>query len=599
MQKLAFIRRHRFGVSSSDESGQTMIFVVVGLAVVLLAIVGFAVDYGNVWFRRQHAQSAADAACTAAVMDMLNNVSLGTTSTTGGFTQGTDFDCTSGSTKAPCQYAAFNGYSSAGLVNNSESDLVQVTFPTSLDGNPIPVCPSPIPPGMKVCVPPASMTTNPFVKVRVTSRLKATFFGMLSAANTVDVPAQASCGLVLATSPIPLIVLDPTRADVFHMNGNPAISIYGGPSRSVQVNSVNTAAVNFVGSPSHVDLHQGGPDLTGSNFGATGIQSPVPSTAASCGSSPKICIGTTGGYTAGTRPILDPFATLTAPAIPTNVPPSTPPTVLAGQNGCPALSGSCDVYYPGYYPSGISVTNKFAIFVPGIYYIVGGLNFNSNSCVRPAQGIPGDGSGGTFFYLANGSSVTVVSNSGCNTSSQTTATNFSTTSGTAPYTLGARCDSLSPASPSNLPATLSGSVLLAPCLAPTVTTYCAPNCTINGGTGYGDPLGASDPYGISRGMLFMQNRAFAAAPSFQGGGAFLLSGSMYFHQCRTSGSDIGTGCTTSAYQTRLELAGNSAGSSYILGNIIVDQLDMSGTPDIAMDLSPQALYYIYKASLLQ
>jgi hypothetical protein len=132
-----------------------------------------------------------------------------------------------------------------------------------------------------------------------------------------------------------------------------------------------------------------------------------------------------------------------------------------------------------------------------------------------------------------------------------------------------------------------------------VTALCTPNCGINGGTGYGDPFGAADPTGIVRGLLFMQNRAFAASPNWNGGGAFLLSGSMYFHQCKTSGTDTGVGCTTAAYQTQLGLGGNSGASSYILGNIIVDQLNMSGTPDIAMDLSPQALYFIYKASLLQ
>jgi uncharacterized membrane protein len=114
MQKLAFIRRRRSGVCVSDESGQTMIFVVIGLSVVLLAVVGFAVDYGNIWFRRQHAQSAADAACTAAAMDMLNNVSLPATST-GGVTTGTNIDCSASPTASPCRYAALNGYSGTGL----------------------------------------------------------------------------------------------------------------------------------------------------------------------------------------------------------------------------------------------------------------------------------------------------------------------------------------------------------------------------------------------------------------------------------------------------------------------------------------------------
>jgi len=60
---------------------------------------------------------------------------------------------------------------------------------------------------------------------------------------------------------------------------------------------------------------------------------------------------------------------------------------------------------------------------------------------------------------------------------------------------------------------------------------------INNGYGLGDQLGTNDPGGIQRGILFFQNRAVAANPSWQGGGVFLLSGSMYFHQCVTSGSD--------------------------------------------------------------
>jgi hypothetical protein len=391
------------------------------------------------------------------------------------------------------------------------------------------------------------------------------------------------------------LVLDTWRDGTFHMNGNPSVKIYGGPSKSVQVNSTSTSSLQFIGNPAHVDLSLGGPNIQGSTFGATGIQSSTIVTAASCASSPDICIGTQGGYSQGTRPILDPFATLAAPAIPTNVPPSTPPKEPAGSRGCPATaSGGCDRYDPGYYPNGINVTG-YAIFAPGIYYVKQGLNFLQGSCVRPAQ-MTGDGSGGTFFYLADGNSLFVKANAGCSSSD----TPFSTTSGSAPYTLGARCDTLSPASPSNLPATLTGSVLLAPCLAPTVTSLCDPNCNINGGTGYGDPFGAADPAGITRGMLFMQNRAVSASPLFQGGGEMLLSGSWYFHQCHTSGLDTGVGCdATNAFTTKLSLGGNPAGSSYILGNIIVDQLDMSGTPDIYMDLSPQSLYFIYKASLLQ
>ncbi len=131
-----WIRRQRRG-----QRGQTVILVVLAVGLVLLAIVGFAVDFGNLWFKRQAAQTAADATCTAAVMDMLWNTQGG--GSAGGFTTGTPFNCSSGTggapTSAPCKYAALNGYNGAGLVADTESNSVEVTFPSSISGNPVPI----------------------------------------------------------------------------------------------------------------------------------------------------------------------------------------------------------------------------------------------------------------------------------------------------------------------------------------------------------------------------------------------------------------------------------------------------------------------------
>ena len=44
--------------------------VVLMLSLVLLAVLAFAVDYTNIWFQRQQAQTAADAACQAGAMDI-------------------------------------------------------------------------------------------------------------------------------------------------------------------------------------------------------------------------------------------------------------------------------------------------------------------------------------------------------------------------------------------------------------------------------------------------------------------------------------------------------------------------------------------------
>ena len=629
MQKLAFVHRRRNGAFVSDESGQTMIFVVVGLAVVLLAIVGFAVDYGNIWFRRQHAQNAADAACTAAAMDMLNSITTGTT-TTGGLTTGTNVDCATPGTPvpAPCTYASLNGYDGAGLTA-ATANQVLVTFPTSLTGDPIPICPNPIPSTMKVCIPPSSMTTNPFVQVKITSRLKATFFGLLSANNTVDVPAKASCGLVLSSAPIPLLVLDPyevgnTEVAALKVAGTGNISIYGGPSQSIQVNSSTVAkALDFNGNSMRVDLTQGGPSVNGSVFGIYATPSPAPSTSAatdlaSC--STQICLNT-GKYSTGIRPILDPFAlTITAPQPPTftgaqhyasagpNGGGNRDHAITNGNEGCIDPAG-CDVYSPGDYTDDIIIKNKTAIFEPGIYYLRKSFALQSGSCVRPSN-TQGDGSGGTYFYFAGTGTLNVVANSGACTGLPAFVPKPSAVpvSGMNGLSYGVACDSLSYTNmPANLTTstTITGSVLLAPCLNPnSALSKCDPNCGINGGRGYGDPLGATDPAGIGRGLLFMQNRGSVLAsnsmPTWQGGGQFLLSGSMYFHQCNTTGTDSGTGCDkANAYNDQLEFGGTPGATSYVLGDIIVDKLYMHGNGSLAMDLSPNAQYFIYKATLMQ
>jgi len=237
-----------------------------------------------------------------------------------------------------------------------------------------------------------------------------------------------------------------------------------------------------------------------------------------------------------------------------------------------------------------------SIFDPGIYYIVGGFNGGSNSCMRPSTDV-GDGSGGTMFYFADANSINVTSNSGKKCPTDPT-TFFNTTSGSGSIAFGAKCTAASTIPP-NLPATLSGSILLGPCQAPTVTgPMCAPNCSLN----YGDPLGTADPLGEQRGFLFFQNRAKNANtnPKWQGGGQFLLSGTMYFHQCVTTGTDTGVNCSTaSAYNDIVSLQGNPGSGTYILGQIVADQISLGGTAVLTMDLNPSSVFSILKASIFQ
>src|ERR1051325_9154895 len=100
----------------SSEAGQAMLLYILVLGTFLLGSLLFAFDLSNMWFHRQAAQSAADAACAAGAMDLLVDAQGGATGHQV-FTLGTPYSCTPArSTANPpdpvCWYAANNGYNS-------------------------------------------------------------------------------------------------------------------------------------------------------------------------------------------------------------------------------------------------------------------------------------------------------------------------------------------------------------------------------------------------------------------------------------------------------------------------------------------------------
>jgi hypothetical protein len=545
----------------SRERGQAMVFVLLALSSFLLAVLAFAVDLGYLWFHRQTAQNAADAACTAGAMDMLYTADG---IAAGNFTFGTDFDCsatapnTGTTAPAPCWYAAANGYSSGGLQGASASSDVQVGFLSSLAT--IPPCNGSLSPA--ICSA-GAIIANPFLRVSVTDRVQTFFMGLITHRKTFAVGATAVCGVVLSNSPVPVVVLDPRSSDTtFNLSGSLKLTFYGGPQRSIQVNSPNLDAVDGGGT---VDLSMGGPNFTGSDFGVSG------------GPASPCCNfngGSTGRWQSPAAPASDPFAQLNAPELPM---PGRHQQGVRG-NGCPDPSG-CDEYGAGSYPSGITISNRTAIFDPGVYYVSGGLTMASSSCVRPST-VSGDGTGGTTFYFADSSSVSFVATTAGRCPAN--ATPFDTKSGGS-LASGVEC-SPSSVPPVNIPSAISDSVLLGPCT----------------GT-YGDPLGTNDPIGEQRGVLFFQNRATSssAQPNWGGSGQFLLAGTMYFHQCATSGTDTGLNCQPAAYNDVLTLTGDVCAGSYIIGEVIVDQLNGNGAACITIDLQQNPTHYLLKAALLQ
>ena len=586
------------------ESGQVMLFVLLGLGLFLIGAMAFAIDMSNLWFNRQAAQTAADAACTAGAMDMLVDYTNGTTNQGGFSVSGSPaaVDCSTSQTPAPCQYATLNGFDSSISQSSANSGTLgnNVTFQVS----------STAPPG--VTAPPPAIAANAFLSVKITDNIPTFFAGMLRGTTKQNIGATAVCGVLQATSPIPILVLNPTISGSLHMNGGGALSsangdiqIAGGPSKSIQVNSSSATAVTLSGNPT-INLCAGGSNYCGSTQGVWGTE-PAPSgfwnTVSKCTTVNTLCTGTQTApiWNSPSPPILDPFASISAPAQPliTFISTSGTPGIAHNVSGCPDPAG-CHKFSPGYYPNGIDVFGFTAIFDPGIYYIgaanvcnnagaKGALCERAGSCMRPSS-LTGDGSGGVIFYFAGAQSVNVGGGGG----SCTGVDPFNTATGA--LGLGVKCTAASQV-PGNIPATLTGSVLLAPCQAPTVNALCLPNCGLN----FGDPLGTSDPNGEQRGILFFQNRAVNAGnnPSWSGNGSMLLAGTMYFHQCVTSGSDTGQGCVGTAYNDLFSLGGTPSSSTYVLGDVIVDQLSLSGNAGLTMDLNPSAAYTTLKASLLQ
>ena len=212
------------------------------------------------------------------------------------------------------------------------------------------------------------------------------------------------------------------------------------------------------------------------------------------------------------------------------------------------IYGNCLEFTPGYYPNGIDTTslagyaNDVVIFMPGVYYLNGNLNVGSATTLRNAWVGTQPATSGLMFYFLSGGPL-FAGGSGAASSSITSVPSY--------YM---NCSST--LTPSGTPNSLTGNVLISQCAA--------------GGT-IGAP--SSDTYSVtgSRGLLFFSAHANVYSNTLIGAGATVnFSGAFYFHN--SSYSDlVQFGCVRST-------------TTYAVGNIVVDQLTLSGSGIIAMDL---------------
>jgi hypothetical protein len=586
------------GKLPDNQSGQASVFLLLMLATFLLAAVGFAVDLSSMWFHRQAAQSAADASCVAGAMDMLylNN---GTIASSPSFIAGTAGDCNSSSAAAICKYAIFNGYTATtaaaswGASTATGAVAVNWTFPASVTG-------------VKT-----SSVTYPFLKVVVQEK-PATWFMGLVGVKSLTVGASCTCGVTPGTGAPPLVILDPSTTQALWVSGGAHIVITGGPTVSIGVNSSanGSAAANSSnnavycdgGNGYPIDTSAAGPSGTGGRLSIVG----GPTTNQYCGAQ---TILNDPGNTLWKSPAAatpDPYASVPAatqpiaPQLLTASPVGDATgciqnAVASGSNGCARKDptyglttgvwvgpgtdscpntianssaghnvgqdpgtyveyyGSCLEFSPGYYPTGINVTNlagwanDVAIFQPGVYYLNGNLNVGSSSTIRNAWIGTQPSTQGVMFYFLSGGPLFSGGSGAANSNISSVPSYYVNCSGST--------------TPSGMPPSLAGNVLASQCSA--------------GGTYVGAP--SSDTYSASgvRGLLFFTDHSNTYNNVLLGaGGSLNFTGGLYFHN--------------SSYADNVEFDGAGSSTTYAIGTIVVDQLKLSGSGTIKMGIAPSS-----------
>ena len=535
----------------ANQSGQAAISLLIILSSFLLGTLALAVDFTNMWFHRQAEQAAADSACQAGAMDMLA-LAGGATLLKMDFTPGTAGDCASSSGATMCSYASANGYNGTGLTAGAASNSVSWSFPAAVAG---------------VTAPSVAQAPYPYLTVSIAENVRTYFVSLFNLSKYQQINVNCTCGVVGVKAAAPMVILDPVGSPSLDYSGGASIKIFGGPQRSLQINSASSGAVKS-GGGGLIDLSLGGPNQTGSDLAVVG----GPTTAPSGGFN----AGTTGAWKSSVLPVADPFATVLVPASVKALVPSTTTSgtwVAYGMDGCPDhtnstgnLAHACMEFGPGYYPSGLNlhqVMNNYstAIFLPGIYYMNGTLNVTNQVTVRVARPAGYQRTDGVMFYFLSGT---------LNVGSQTGATNSGIDNVNA---TDLTCDGSAPPASLNMPATLPGNVLTAQCA--TSGTYW------DSGGDTADSRGAPG----SRGLLVFQDHADPTSPGLAGAGTLAFSGVLYFH--------------SNTFSDALSLAGGTSGGAYILGEIVTDQLKLVGSGAVSLALNPVPSTDVLKVSMLQ
>ncbi len=318
------------------ERGLGVVLVAV-LAVLLMGVVGLAVDAGHVQTAAQQLQDAADAAALAAAQVLADEAPSGGS---GGAYPATR--------QAAIDVAALNSTANAGVqldanAGNAESgDIVVGTWDRDTGT--------------------FTATTSAPDAVRVVARrttgsgsgpLSLIFGGLFGAAD--GQVARSAIATTVATPNPSIHVLDPSAEGALTLSGNAFLDVGSG---KVQVNSSDCCALKFNGTPHMVagstEVHGGACYPGGS------ISGPVVTWGDAVPDALSGILPTTAAWTTLKNGLPKPL----------------------GANGKISSTGS---YNPGYYPKGLSITSSTKVTLkPGTYLFGAGFSLAGQSSVTGA-----------------------------------------------------------------------------------------------------------------------------------------------------------------------------------------------------------------------
>ena len=326
--------------------------LVMALGVGILGIVGLALDAGQLYVTKRRAQTAADAAAQAGVMDLYRR------------------NGSAAATASATAYGVKNGFT-APEVNSEYPDCSTLAW---CNGH----------------VTLSGWDDPNLIQVTVTRVVNTVFLRVLGI-NSATVKAVATAAITIEPQPVPILVLHPTAPGSFSKNGSNTITICGGPPRSIQVNSSSTSSISISGASGTVDLSHAGPfdtagDCTagtGADFANVGSQNPYPGT---------LLLGTKPGqYISPASAIDDPLLSVAEPSV--QPPPPLAPViantaVAQALHNCPT---TCTIISPGYYDgtsNRLDTISGYTIMRPGIYWINhNGFQLGSGTIVRMASAV--------------------------------------------------------------------------------------------------------------------------------------------------------------------------------------------------------------------